>query len=79
MAINDLGEITGSYSTADNGNHGFVRHQNGTIDTFDLPNAGTSNGAGTFSRDINLFGQVTGYYQDANMVLHGFIGKPPVP
>ena len=79
MAINDIGQITGNYSTADNSFHGYVRQWNGSITTFDLPDAGTSNGAGTFPRDINLFGQVTGYYQDSNMVLHGFIGKPPIP
>jgi probable HAF family extracellular repeat protein len=74
-AINDLGEITGSYS-ANNSNHGFVRRRNGAITTFDIPEASTRNGAGTFPVDINLLGQLTGYYQDTNLVLHGFIRNP---
>ena len=30
-------------------------------------------GANVFAVSINHFGQVTGYYQDSNFVVHGFV------
>jgi len=79
--INKKGEITGFYATADGIYHGFVRKQSkcdankasgndGCIESFDAP--GTTN-AGTFPQGINDHGEVVGYFQDANFVLHGFV------
>ena len=76
-SINDFGQITGYYGTSTGSYpsvyHGFVRQRNGAITTFDVPGAATGNQGGTFPRDISLGGDITGYYQDANLVLHGFI------
>jgi uncharacterized membrane protein len=69
-AINDKGEITGSYATADGIYHGFVRNQQGVIESFDAVGSGNP---GTFPKAINDLGQITGYYQDASFVLHGFV------
>jgi len=40
---------------------------------FDAPGAGTAPGLGTFPFDINVWGEVAGYYNDANNVSHGFL------
>jgi hypothetical protein len=42
-----------------------------TITPFDVPNS-----SNTIPQANNLFGQVTGYYQDANFVVHGFLRQP---
>jgi hypothetical protein len=52
------------------------------IITFDAPGAGTAPGQGTgcaysdCSVVINNFGEITGYYLDANNVFHGFARSP---
>jgi len=40
---------------------------------FDVPQAGTASGQGTYSLEINANGDVTGYYIDANFGSHAFI------
>lgn len=47
--------------------------QQGTFTTFDAPGAGTGLNQGTFPVAINPAGAVTGYYYDANFVIHGFL------
>jgi uncharacterized membrane protein len=42
-----------------------------TVTTFDVLNS-----TNTIPQANNLFGQVTGYYQDANFVVHGFLRQP---
>lgn len=69
-AINNLGQLTGSYED-DQGFHGFV-DTNGTFTTFDVTGA---NGGTTLVYGINDSGQVTGSYDDATGH-HGFIGTP---
>ena len=78
VSINDFGEITGDYLDANDVYHGFVRTPHGTITSFDVPGANTTPGAygGTFPSSNNTAGVITGYYQDANYVYHGFIRKP---
>ena len=44
--------------------------------TFDVPEAGTASGQGTFAVGINLLGAITGYYIDAKNVMHGFVRSP---
>jgi hypothetical protein len=46
------------------------------IITFDTPGAGTGGGQGTVAFGINPAGAITGYYLDANKVLHGFLCAP---
>ena len=63
--------IAGLYTDASNVFHGFVRHANGTITTFDPPGA-----QGTFLVDggcINPAGVIVGQYVDASNVSHGFV------
>jgi hypothetical protein len=45
----------------------------GTFVLVDAPGAGNDSGQGTTPRDINEKGEITGFYKDANSVLHGFI------
>jgi hypothetical protein len=66
-AINLLGQIAGSYSD-EQGTHCFIRQPNGTIRTFDVPNAISAQPA-----SINLGGQITGVYFDASNIAHGFL------
>jgi uncharacterized membrane protein len=53
--------------------HGYVRDRDGTITTFDVPQAGTNPGQGTLPFNINAPGDVTGPYIDALGVYHGFL------
>jgi uncharacterized membrane protein len=71
-AINDKGQITGSYATADGIYRGFLRNQQGVIESFDAVGAGNPS---TFPKAINDRGQIAGYYQDASFVLHGFVRR----
>jgi len=48
--------------------HGFLRSAAGTITTFDVPGAPT-----TQPQAINTSGQIAGLYTDSSGVLHGFI------
>jgi len=47
-----------------------------TFVTFDAPDARTGEDRGTLGQSINLRGEVTGYFQDANDVVHGFVRNP---
>jgi hypothetical protein len=77
-SINAEGAATGSYTTGDNVNHGFMRSPDGRIATFDVPGAGTdgSQAQGTYAEAINAEGVVTGQYIDLNDVNHGFVRTP---
>ena len=44
-----------------------------TIITFDAPGAGTLPGQGTIASSINPAGEITGWYDDASDVVHGFL------
>lgn len=76
--INLAGVIVGNYDDANAVSHGFLRWPNGTFTTFDSPGAGTvpSDSNGTFPEGINVLGVVAGYYNDSNLVSHGFIRTP---
>jgi N-acetylneuraminic acid mutarotase len=78
MSIDTAGEITGGYVDANNVFHGFLRYANGTMTSFDDPNAGSSGsmqGTGGFS--INAAGTtIAGTYMDTNSMMHGFIYTP---
>jgi hypothetical protein len=73
--INAKGTIVGGYIDANGVNRGFLRARDGTITKFDVPSAGTLAGQGTIILfgSINAEGDVTGDYQDANSVTHGFV------
>ena len=70
-AINASGAVTGSYFDENFLSHGFVRAADGTLTTFDVRGAVSTN-----AKAINPLGVVTGYYYDANNVPHGFVRMP---
>ena len=75
LAINDSGEISGTYVDVAGGVvHGFLRSPSGVYTVVDEPNAVTNeSGQGTFITGINASGEVTGYYNDKNtFVINGF-------
>ena len=49
--------------------HGFVRHSDGSISTFDADPPIF----GTYPQSINPRGEVTGFFYDANILMHGFV------
>ena len=54
-------------------NHGFVRDKHGAIVEFDVPGAGTGPFQGPNVYSIAPNGAVTGFFFDANNVVHGFV------
>src|SRR5580704_12145714 len=77
-ANNDLGDIVGSYTDVNVVAHGFLRHANGKIISFDAPGAGLGAGRdqGTLAMSINNLGVIAGQLQDSNNVFHGFLRDP---
>jgi hypothetical protein len=81
LSINAAGDVAGTYS-AGSGCQGFEIVK-GTMTTFEIPGAGTGACAlnhvqlqGTIPVGVNTAGDVTGTYEDANMVFHGFERTP---
>jgi hypothetical protein len=75
LAINDSGEMSGTYVDVAGGVvHGFLRSSSGVYTVVDEPDAvSNESGQGTFITGINASGEVTGYYNDANtFVINGF-------
>jgi uncharacterized membrane protein len=68
-AINDVGQITGTYYDANCNSHGFLRERDGKLVTFDAPNGS----GGTAPTDINNAGDIVGSYTDAAGATHGFV------
>jgi hypothetical protein len=78
-SINPRGEITGRLYNDEY--HGFVREPDGNITTFDAPGSAPCGGVGagsggTYPTSINPKGEITGYYNDAKCLYHGFLRKP---
>ena len=71
-ANNLQGEITGYWVDSNGVGHGFVRHVNGNIVSFDAPGAGPM----TQGEAINIEGYIVGGYVDSNNVGHGFLRAP---
>ena len=65
-AINSEHQTTG-FCWDGGSTHGFLRNSDGIITNFDV---GSGN---TFATGINARGQITGYYQDTNFIVHGFV------
>jgi hypothetical protein len=82
-SINIAGEVTGIYFDASGVQHGFERGVDGAFTNFDAPGAGTApfnpntgQFQGTRPSTNNAWGEVTGWYVDANYVDHGFVWQP---
>ncbi len=81
-SINAGGDISGIYTDTTGVRHGFVRTANGTITApIDAPGAAaTGMFSGTILISINAVDQITGTFEDASGVFHGFLlapGSPP--
>jgi probable HAF family extracellular repeat protein len=71
--INAHGVIVGTFDTADDVTHGFIRKPGGSIMRFDSPDAVYA----TTPRSINKSGVITGTYADTGRTAqHGFIRTP---
>src|SRR5207302_453897 len=71
QAINNPGQIAGTYQDSNFHNQGYVRDVQGGFATFDVPGQG-----GIFGVRINNLGQIAGWYQDASsptLLAHGFV------
>jgi hypothetical protein len=75
LGINDHGIAVGYYGDSTGSQHGFFYNTNTGKYTFlDDPNAAFSGGVEiTQITGINNSGEITGFYSDANGVLHGFV------
>jgi uncharacterized membrane protein len=75
--INDNGVVVGEYRDTALIRHGYIRQPDGTIISFDDPNAAqlpvSAAILGTEPRRINLSGQIVGSYSDSAGVTHAFI------
>jgi len=78
VILDESGAITGYYVDQNYVGHGFVRSPDGTITTFDEPEANTSaySFAGTFPTGINDAGAIAGEYVDSGGLQHGFLRSP---
>ncbi|MGA9795492.1 MAG: hypothetical protein WBQ17_08140 [Rhizomicrobium sp.] len=73
-AINDSGDVVGTYLDSGTVSHGFIRAATtGKFTTFDVKGAGTSFGQGTTAKDINASGETVGQELDSGSVSHAFI------
>jgi probable HAF family extracellular repeat protein len=68
FGINDRGAVVGTYLTAGNINHGFLRSSNGDFKTIDVPGAVV-----TVAEGINNAGTIVGVYVTPDKKLHGFV------
>ena len=74
-AMNDLGDVVGSYTDAKVVPHGFLRHADGKFISFDAPGAGLGAGLdqGTYAMSINDLGVIAELLQDPSNVFHAFV------
>ena len=76
-SINSEGYAAGMYCDAQgNCQHGFVRAPDGTITTYYVPGAGKGPALGLWTVNMSEEGAITGNYEDANGVWHGFLRLP---
>src|ERR1039458_7013890 len=68
-SINNNGDIAGNFNDGSSGNNGFIRHPDGSFETYSIIGAtyGISNVC------INNNGVISGEYEDGDNVFHGFL------
>lgn len=72
-AINSAGQITGYYiGGTPGGVHGFLRQADGTLNSFDAPDA-YGEPVGTFPTSINSEGQIAGFRYTVGHTQHSFL------
>jgi hypothetical protein len=74
--MNDAGAITGVYTDASGGVHGFLRSPEGAFTTFDAPGGLVGSPPVTIPIAINVEGAIVGYYFDQNFVYQSFLRHP---
>jgi hypothetical protein len=75
-AVNNLGEVAGTWSGSDNVPHGFIRGFDGKITYVDVPGANKVAAEGTVLIGLNDFGWSSGHYWDEKNFEHGFVRDP---
>jgi hypothetical protein len=78
-AINNAGWSVGVYEDTSLWLHSFLRAPDGKITEFNVPNAGTGPGQGTFTAidsGISAAGTIAGEYLDKKNVWHSFVRAP---
>ncbi|MGA7380411.1 MAG: hypothetical protein WBX03_06140, partial [Terriglobales bacterium] len=70
-SINDAGVTVGFFCTENGPIEGFLRAANGNITTGDVFDSGY-----TEAYSINAKNAITGFYEDSNSVMHGFLLIP---
>ena len=78
LGVNDEGIAVGYYGDSTTSQHGFIYNTHTGHYTFlDDPSEAFHNGVEvTQITGINDFGQITGFYSDANGVFHSFVATP---
>ena len=72
--INNLGAITGQYTSQTNGSVlGFIRSPQGHFTTFAVTGASKAEGQGTIPTSMNDDGVVTGWFTNSNQEVMGFV------
>ena len=66
------GDIVGQCVDSSFVSHGYIRHPDGSLETYSAPGAGNSPSAGTYPAQIGPNGKSVGYYQDNGGVNHGY-------
>jgi hypothetical protein len=72
-AINDTGEIVGSYPDSTFVMHGFVRKTDGTFTALDAISSVSSGEYGTLATGLNSPGAVVGSYSEGPSFSYGFV------
>jgi len=73
VGLTPNGDVEGVFVDANGVLHGFVRSNQGTFTTFDVPGAGAGPGQGTLPESNNTLGAIAGNYLDGSGVDHGFL------
>ncbi len=87
MSVSENGEIVGHYTAGEHGmDRGFIRHRDGAVENIDPPGSITDDAAHadpegyvlhaiTDPLTINQRGEIAGYFDDTNGLVHGFVRR----
>lgn len=75
LDINAQGETAGTFYDASGLAHGFIRSRNGMVTPFEAPDASPAGLGTTVCQEtcLGASGGITGWYFDANDVVHGYV------
>lgn len=87
MSVSADGEAVGHYTVGDHGtDRGFIRHKDGAVENLDPPGSITDDAvhadpegyvlhAVTAPLSVNQRGEIAGYFDDTNGLVHGFVRR----